>query len=54
MAEIIFKNNYSKIWWWVIQEFNLSPIETLFMVLVDGLSRQKGWCWASKSRLAKT
>ena len=54
MKKTIFKKTYSKIWWGVIQKFDLSPTETLLMFLVDGLSRQKGWCWASKSNLAKT
>ena len=54
MTEIIFKNTYVKIWWRVVKEFNLSPTETLLMVLIDGLSRKTGWCYASKSRLAQT
>ena len=54
MAKIIFKNKYSYLWWYAIKEFDLSPTEVLLITLIDGLSKQKKWCWASKSSLAKT
>ncbi len=54
MTERTLKKIYYKIWWEVIREFNLSPIEVLTICLIDGLSRQKGWCYASKIALAKT
>jgi len=42
-----------KFYWLALTEFNLSPAQGLLMYLVHGLSRRKGWCFASKAVLAK-
>ncbi len=42
-----------KVWWGAVKYFKLSTSETLLIFLIYGLSRQKGYCYASKSALSK-
>jgi predicted MarR family transcription regulator len=46
------KNTFCKIYWDIFGEFDLSPIEGLLLSLIHGLSRSKGYCYASKQTLA--
>lgn len=48
------KKRFVKVWWLIVERFKLSPVATLLLFLIYCLSRQTGYCRASKSFLAQT
>ena len=47
------RTTFQKIYWAVFEEFDLSPMEGLLLYLILGLSRNKGYCYASKLTLGE-
>jgi len=47
------KETYDSIFWATVKEFDLSPVEVLLTALIFGLSKKRGYCFASKDYLAK-
>ena|SRR3989344_405240 len=47
-----FEKTFYRLWWITISTFGLTPTEALLMFLVDSLSKNRGWCYASKKTLA--
>jgi len=54
MAKPAFQGRYYTHRWAVQKEFNLSPTDALVAGLIDGLSHQMGYSYASKGTMAKT
>lgn len=51
MAEYEQSRRYCKVWWEALKRFNLRPTDGLLMTLIYELSRTRGYCYASCSRL---
>lgn len=47
------RTTYAKIWWAVISHFDLTTSQALLMVLIDHLSKKKGFCFAGKYLMSK-
>ncbi|MEK7070872.1 MAG: helix-turn-helix domain-containing protein [Patescibacteria group bacterium] len=47
------RTTYAKIWWAVIGYFGLTPTQALLMILIDYLSKKKGFCFSGKELMAR-
>lgn len=45
---------YARVYWNSFGEFDLNVTEVVLLALIWSLSQKTGWCWASKSYLAKS
>ena len=51
--KVKMKYKYIKFFWVTLEEFNLNPARGLLLYLIYNLAERIGYCYSSKTRLAK-